>query len=132
MYLITFSVLSQHLVLVIFKFTQNNHFALIPFVAALLCVRPVVSWSRSLDHHLHLHPVPAPEKGRLYGCPAEELPLTGPARSSRPPACLLHLPPHCNQVPLYFQPARPLEHIPGDDTLKCNLRLMFLHLSIKD
>lgn len=90
--------------------------AISPSVAALLCLCPVVSRSRGLEHHLYLHPCPARERRGLQPRPAEELPNPGPVSPGPTSTHLLHLPTHCSQVPLYLQPARPLQHIPGENT----------------
>lgn len=88
--------------------------AVSPFIAALLRLCPVLSRSRGLEHHLHLHLVSAPERRGLQRRPAEELPHLGPVSPGPAPARLLHLPPHRSQVPLHLQPARSLQHIPGN------------------
>lgn len=97
-------------------------YAASPSTAPLLCLRPVLSWSRGLEHHLHLHPVSAPERRGLQRSPTEELPHPGPVSLGPAPEHLLHLPPHCSQVPLHLQPARPLQHIPGNkDTQEASI-----------
>lgn len=92
--------------------------AISPSVAALLCFCPVVSRSRGLEHHLYLHPCSARERRGLQPRPAEELPNPGPVSPGPTSTHLLHLPTHCSQVPLYLQPARPLQHIPGDTLIE--------------
>lgn len=103
--------------------------AISPSVAALLCFCPVVSRSRSLEHHLYLHPCSARERRGLQPRPAEELPHPGPVSPGPTSTHLLHLPTHCSQVPLYLQPARPLQHIPGD-TLIENTQEGFIYTDI--
>lgn len=103
--------------------------AISPSVAALLCLCPVVSRSRGLEHHLYLHPCPARERRGLQPRPAEELPNPGPVSPGPTSTHLLHLPTHCSQVPLYLQPARPLQHIPGD-TLIENTQEGFIYTDI--
>lgn len=103
--------------------------AISPSVAALLCLCPVVSRSRGLEHHLYLHPCPARERRGLQPRPAEELPHPGPVSPGPTSTHLLHLPTHCSQVPLYLQPARPLQHIPGD-TLIENTQEGFIYTDI--
>lgn len=117
------------------------HF-LSPAIAALLCFRPVFSGTRGLEHHLHLHPVPASQRRGLYHCLTQKLPNPSQIGSGSTPACLLHIPPHRSQIPLHLQPARPLQHIPGDSygegkksqspwAFKCKLRLICSQLSGK-
>lgn len=103
--------------------------AISPSVAALLCLCPVVSRSRGLEHHLYLHPCSARERRGLQPRPAEELPHPGPVSPGPTSTHLLHLPTHCSQVPLYLQPARPLQHIPGD-TLIENTQEGFIYTDI--
>lgn len=87
-----------------------------PPSAPLLRLRPVVPWWRGPEHHLHLHPVTACEWRGLRRRPPEELSHSGPAGSGSPPACVLHLSPDRDQVPLCLQPQRPLQHLPGTRT----------------
>lgn len=103
--------------------------AISPSVAALLCLCPVVSRSRGLEHHLYLHPCSARERRGLQPRPAEELPHPGPVSPGPTSTHLLHLPTHCSQVPLYLQPTRPLQHIPGD-TLIENTQEGFIYTDI--
>lgn len=103
--------------------------AISPSVAAFLCLCPVVSRSRGLEHHLYLHPCSARERRGLQPCPAEELPHPGPVSPGTTSTHLLHLPTDCSQVSLYLQPARPLQHIPGD-TLIENTQEGFIYTDI--
>lgn len=115
-----------------------HFYAVSPSTAPLLSLRPIFSRSRGPEHHLHLHPVTAPERRGLQCHPAEELPHPGPVSSGPAPAHFLHLPPHRSQVPLHLQPARPFQHIPGDTHypcrryfLKSNLCLIFSQCNVR-